>query len=163
LRDFPCPGVFKDVSKQGGKSRDKSNRRRVCRPNKTKRMKNMNKVLLATVVAVAFTAVNRINADESSQGVQPAQTRAAVKPLLSPRAQANQVHVMAGDSTYADTTTIRPAGNARAWESARSLMKAPGTDTTDLAHGPTPTMSPKDPNYAQALREMREVQIAPLK
>ena len=119
----------------------------------------MNKVLLATVVAVAFTAVNRINADESSTS---AQTRVVVKPLLSPRAQANQIHVVAG-STYADTTTIRPAGNARAWESARSLMKAPGMDTTDLAHGPTPTMSPKDPNYAQALREMREVQIAPLK
>jgi hypothetical protein len=126
-------------------------------------MKNMNKVLLATVVAVAFTAVNRINADESSPGVQPAQTRAAVRPLLSPRAQANQIHVMTGYSTSVDLTQNRPAGNAKVWESARSLMKAPGTDTTDVAHGPALTMSPKDPNYTQALREMREVQIAPLK
>jgi hypothetical protein len=54
-------------------------------------------------------------------------------------------------------------GFAMRRETILPLVKAPGMDTTDLAHGPTPTMSPKDPRYAQALQELREVQIAPLK
>ena len=113
-------------------------------------MKNMNKVLLAAVVAIAFTTANYAKADWA---------------LLSPRAQANQTHTVAGSSLNdPDLVANRIAvGSPKAIEQARSLAKVSGTDPTDLAHDPTPTMSPKDPNYAQALREMREVQIAPLK
>jgi hypothetical protein len=112
-------------------------------------MKNMNKVLMAAVMAFALTTVNYAKADGA---------------LLSPRAQGNQIHIVAGSSANdPNLLTNRPTGNVRAWESARSLVKAPGMDTTDLASGPRPTMSPKDPRYAQALQELREVQVAPLK
>jgi hypothetical protein len=112
-------------------------------------MKNMDKVLLAAVVAVALTTINYAKAGGA---------------LLSPRAQGNQIYTVTGSSAGdPDLLANRPAGNASAWALARSSQKAPGMDTTDLAHGPRPAMSPKDPRYAQALREMREVQIAPLK
>ena len=100
-------------------------------------------------MAAALTTVNYAKADGA---------------FLSPRAQGNQIHVVAGSPVNnPNLVTNRPAGNVRGWANARSLVKTPGMDTTDLAHGPTPTMSPKDPRYAQALQELREVQIAPLK
>jgi hypothetical protein len=112
-------------------------------------MKNVNKVLMAAVVAVALTTVNYAKADGA---------------LLSPRAQGNQIHIVAGSSVNdPDLLANRPVGNARAWSSALSLTKTSETNTTDLAHGPKPTMSPRDPRYAQAVQELREVQIAPLK
>jgi hypothetical protein len=112
-------------------------------------MKNMNRVLMAAVVAVALTTVNYAKADGA---------------FLSPRAQGNQIHVVTGSSVNAlNLLANRPIGNVRGWASARGLMKTPDMDTTDLASGPRPTMSPKDPRYAQVLQELREVQIAPLK
>lgn len=104
---------------------------------------------MAALVAVALTTVNYAKADGA---------------LLSPRAQGNQIHIVAGSSVDdPNLLTNHPTGNVRGWASARSFVKAPGTDTTDLVSGPRPTMSPKDPRYAQALQELREVQIAPLK
>ena len=112
-------------------------------------MKSMNKVLMAAVVAFALTTVNYAKADGA---------------LLSPRAQGNQIHIVAGSSVGdPDLLANRQYGSASARGSFRSAIKAPGTNTTDLARGPRPTMSPKDPRFAQALREMREVQVAPLK
>jgi hypothetical protein len=112
-------------------------------------MKNTNKVLMAAIVAVALTTVNYAKADGA---------------FLSPRAQGNQTHVVASSSVNdPDLLANRPTGNVRGWASAQSLVKASGMDTTDLVSGPRPTMSPKDPRYAQAVQELREVQIAPLK
>jgi hypothetical protein len=123
-----------------------------CPPNK-KRMKNLNKILMAALVAAAFTTASRANADE---------------PFLSPRAKANQIRVAPAGTSANDVNLVtnRPAGNAKAWAQAQSLRTVPSTSpTVDLAHGPRPTMSPKDPRYEQAARELREsqYQIAPLK
>lgn len=110
----------------------------------------LNKILLAAAVAVAFTAVNRAQADE---------------PLLSPRAKANQTRIVSGTAANdVNLATNRPTGNAKAWAQAQSLKKVPSTgQTVDLAHGPRPTLSPKDPRYEQEARRLQEVQIAPLK
>ena len=57
-------------------------------------------------------------------------------------------------------------GSPRGRELADSLRKVPSASpSVDLAHGPRPTMSPKDPRYETALRELRtrEFQVAPLK
>ena len=110
----------------------------------------LNQILLAAAVAVAFTAANRAQAGE---------------PLLSPRAQANQPRMVSGTSANdVNLATNRPAGNAKAWELAQSLKKVPSTgQTIDLAHGPRPTLSPKDPRYEQEARRLQEVQITPLK
>ncbi len=90
----------------------------------------------------------------------------AGEPLLSPRAQTNQIHVVASTSANDVNLAItRPNGNTRAWEQAQSLRKVPGTDI-DLANAPRPTMSPKNPGYETALRENavnQQIQIAPLK
>jgi len=113
-------------------------------------MKNMNKIIVAAAVAVVLTTVNYAKADDQA--------------YLSPRAQGNEIHAVAGlQNNDPDLAAIRPTGNARGAETAQSLMKTTDTDTVDLAHGPTPTMTPRNPNYAQAVVAMREVQIAPLK
>ena len=116
-------------------------------------MKNLSKILMAALVAAAFTTASRASADE---------------PYLSPKAKANQIRVAPAGASANDVNLVtnRPAGNAKAWAQAQSLKTAPGTGSTiDLAHGPRPTMSPKDPRYEQAARELREsqYQIAPLK
>jgi len=57
-------------------------------------------------------------------------------------------------------------GSPKGRELAYSLRRVPSTGlNVDLAHGPRPTMSPKDPRYETALRELRakEFQVAPLK
>lgn len=110
----------------------------------------LNKILLAAAAAVAFTAISRAQAGE---------------PLLSPRAKANQTRMVSGASANdVNLATIRPAGNAKAWAQAQSLKRMPSTgQTVDLAHGPRPTLSPKDPRYEQEARRLQEVQIAPLK
>ena len=128
---------------------NKQNRRCRWPPQPNRNMKSVNKVLLAAVVAVTLTTVNYAKADGA---------------FLSPRAQENQIHIVAGSSANnPNLLTNRPTGNVRGWASARSLVTTPGVNTTDLVSGPRPTMSPKDPRYAQALQELREVQIAPLK
>jgi len=57
-------------------------------------------------------------------------------------------------------------GTPKGRELAYSLRKVPSTGpSVDLAHGPRPWLSPKDPRYETALRELRakEFYIAPLK
>ena len=111
-------------------------------------MKNMNKAIVAAAVAVVLTAVNYAKADEA---------------YLSPRAQGNVIHVFDGVNNDPDLLANRPIGNVKGWASAQSLVKTTDMETADLSHGPTPTMTPKNPNYAQAMLALREVQIAPLK
>ncbi|MCI0541550.1 MAG: hypothetical protein L0Z50_40650 [Verrucomicrobiales bacterium] len=57
-------------------------------------------------------------------------------------------------------------GSPKGLELAHSLRKVPSTGPRiDLAHGPRPLFSPKDPRYETTLREMREsrFEIAPLR
>jgi hypothetical protein len=92
----------------------------------------------------------------------------AAEPLLSPKAKAlaDSLRKVPGTSSDVDLTKDRPIGNAKAWELARSFRTVPSTGPSiDLAHGPRPTLSPKDPRYEQAARELRQqqFQVAPLK
>jgi hypothetical protein len=109
-------------------------------------------VLLAATVA-ALAAVN---------------TALAAEPLHSPRgkALADSLRTVPAVPTDVDLSKDRPIGNARARELIRSFRAVPGSGpSVDLAHGPRPTMSPRDPRYETALRELRarEFQVAPLK
>ena len=57
-------------------------------------------------------------------------------------------------------------GNAKAREQQWSVRKVKGTGSNvDLAHGPKPLMSGKDPRFDMAAKQLREsqFQIAPLK
>ena len=114
-------------------------------------MKRLNFLSVAIAVA-AFTGV----ASSSAQSV-----------ALSPRAQANQIRVVAGTSASdPNLVTNRPAGNAKAWALQQSLRTVAATGLgVDLAHAPRPNLSPKDPRFESALREnaLRQVQVAPLK
>ena len=113
-------------------------------------MNDMKTALLLAVATAAFlSAVNTVSADE---------------PLLSPRARANQTRVVPSSSaTDVNLSTNRPIGNAKAWEHAQSLRRVPSTGpSVDLAHGPRPALSPKDPRYDQATRQA-QFQVAPLK
>lgn len=50
-----------------------------------------------------------------------------------------------------------PVGNAKTWQLVRSFRSVPSTGRdVDLAHGPRPTMSPKDPRYEVAVRANAE-------
>lgn len=111
------------------------------------------KLLLAPAVLAIFTAVNMASGAE---------------PLLSPRAKAlaDSLRKVPAIENEVDLIRDRPVGNARAWELARSFRTVPSTGpNVDLAHGPRPLLSPKDPRYETALREMRynEFRVAPLK
>ena len=109
-----------------------------------------NTLLLAAAAATLLTAVNTAKADE---------------PFLSPRAKANQIRTVAGTTEDKWDRSIK-SGSPKGIAMAESLRRVPGTGTTvDLAHGPRPTLSPKDPRYEQAARELRAAhfQVAPLK
>ena len=112
-------------------------------------MKTLNKLVVAAtaVMALNFTLTAR-----------------AGEPLLTPRAQGNQIRHVAGTDDM-NRSEQRPLGSPRAVEFARSLAKAPGMDTTDLAHGPSPTMSPRSPGYEMAAKQLRDqqFQVAPVK
>ena len=108
---------------------------------------------------VAAVAVVTLNATTSAQ---------AAEPLLSPKAKALADSLRKVPSAASDVNLLanRPIGNAKAWELAQSFRKVPSTGPSiDLAHGPRPTLSPKDPRYEQAARELRQqqFQVAPLK
>ena len=109
-----------------------------------------NTLLLAAAAATLLTAVNTTKADE---------------PLLSPRAKANQIHTVAG-TTEDRLDRSAKSGSPKGIALAESLRKvsSPGP-TVDLAHGPRPTLSPKDPRYEQVARELlaAQFQVAPLK
>ena len=110
-------------------------------------------LLLAVATLAALTVVN---------------TGSSAEPLHSPKAKAladslNKARAIHGD---VDLTKDRPMGNAKAWALARSFRTVPGTGpSVDLAHGPRPLLSPKDPRYQTVLRELRarEFQVAPVK
>ena len=91
----------------------------------------------------------------------------AEQPLLSPRLQSIQIRVVPGSSVNDPNLVANlPNGNGRAWEHARSRRTVPlQGPQIDLAHGPRPTLAPKDPRYEQVFRELSQerVQIAPLK
>lgn len=55
-------------------------------------MKNVNKIVMAAFVALAFTAANHAQADE---------------PFLSPRAKANQIHHVPGNPSANDHDLVR--------------------------------------------------------
>jgi hypothetical protein len=121
----------------------------------TKHMKNLSKILLAAALTVAFTSVNRAQADES---------------LVSPHQK--QLHYgtpsVAASPNEPNLAANRPIGNAKAWElTHRDRIMPSVSPSVDLAHAPRPNLSPKDPNYEVALREnavkQLDVQIAPLK
>lgn len=87
---------------------------------------------------------------------------------LAPRAQANadSLRRVSGSAGSADLTANRPSGNVRAWETSHSFRKSSGnTSDADLARGPQPLLSPRDPRYETVARELREkgFQVAPLK
>ena len=114
-------------------------------------MKTLNKVVVAAaaVVALNFTLTAR-----------------AVEPLLTPRAQGNQIHHVSGTNNDPDLAMIRPLGTPRQVEFAKSLQRVPGTNNdVDLVHGPRPTMSPRDPRYEMAMKQLRDqqFQVAPVK
>ena len=110
------------------------------------------KLLLAAAALAILTAVDSTSAAE---------------PLLSPRAKAlaDSLRTVPGSTMDMVDRSVR-SSSPRARELAYNLRKVPGTGSgIDLAHGPRPTMSPKDPRYEVALRELRvkEFHVAPLK
>jgi len=116
-------------------------------------MKTVKYLLVAAMAAVTLNAT------------LPAQ---AAEPLLSPKAKALADSLRKVPSVKSDVNLVknRPIGNAKAWELTQSFRKVPSTGPSiDLAHGPRPLLSPKDPRYEAALRELRQqqFQIAPLK
>ncbi len=97
-----------------------------------------------------------------------ATTVSATEPLHSPKgkALADSLRKVSATHSDVDLTKDRPIGNAKAWELARSFRTVPRTGpSVELAHGPRPLLSPKDPRYETTLRELRarEFQVAPLK
>jgi|SRR5688572_11586055 len=116
-------------------------------------MKTVKYLLVAAVAAVTLSATLSAQAAE---------------PLLSPKAKALADSLRKVPPAASDVKLLanRPIGNAKAWELAQSFRKVPGTGSgVDLAHGPRPLLSPKDPRYEQAVRELRQqqFQVAPLK
>jgi hypothetical protein len=113
----------------------------------------MKSTLLLVAAAAVLTGIN---------------TASAAEPLLSPKAKAlaNSARTVLGTSTEANQVKDRPTGNAKAWELARSFRTVPSMGPSiDLAHGPRPLLSPKDPRYEVVVREHRATtfQVAPLK
>ncbi len=123
-------------------------RPKAAQQRKTNDMKNT--FLLAAATAALLIAVNTVSADE---------------PLLSPRAKANLARTVPGVTEDKLDRSLQP-GSPKGREMAYSLRMVPSTGpSVDLAHGPRPSLSPKDPRYETALRELRakEFQVAPLK
>lgn len=141
MRDFPLRGVCKDVNK-AAKSRT------------TKKDESYeNQIAPRRRHLAILTAVN---------------SGSAAEPLLSPKAKAlaDSLWKVPAVHNDVDLAKDRPIGNAKAWDLARSFRTVPSTGSSvDLAHGPRPLLSPKDPRYETALRELRakEFYVAPLK
>ena len=118
-------------------------------PAKTKEMKT--KLILAAAVAILTL----------SSGVY------AGDRVLSPKGKEAQDSMRKAPGMTTDMTDrSAKAGSPKALDLAHSLRKVPRTSPgIDLAHGPGPTLSPKDPRFETALRELREsqIQVTPLK
>ena len=109
-----------------------------------------NPLLLAATAATLLTAFNTVSAGEPAQ---------------SPRAKSNQIRTIEGVTDDKLDRAIQP-GTPKSRDLAESLHRVPRTGPSiDLAHGPRPNLSPKDPRYDQVARELRvmEFQVAPLK
>ena len=109
-------------------------------------------LLLAAATAALLTALSAASAAE---------------PLLSPKAKAlaDSLRTVPGTTPDLIDRSILP-GTPKGRELAYGLRKVPSTGpSVDLAHGPRPLLSPKDPRYETGLRELRgtSFQIAPLK
>src|SRR2546428_13122628 len=107
-------------------------------------------LLLAVAVAGAFTLMASAQADDAR---------------LSPKAKElrDSVRTVSGTTPDLLDRSVR-AGSPKAIAFAESQRKVSSTSPTiDLAHGPRPTLSPKDPRYEQEARRLQEVQLAPLK
>ena len=110
----------------------------------------MKTTLLLAATVAAFTAVNSASAAE---------------PLRSPRASADLVPTVPG-VTVDKLARSLPLGSPKGREMAYSVRVVPSSGTSiDIAHGPRPSLSPRDPRYEQVARELRapEFQVAPLK
>ena len=115
-------------------------------------MNDMKTTLLLAATVAVITAANAASAAE---------------PLLSPKAKALAASLLPPPGPTADMIdrTLQP-GSPKGRDLAYSLRTVPGTGPrVNLAHGPRPLLSPKDPRYETALRELhgREFQVAPLK
>jgi hypothetical protein len=115
-------------------------------------MNDMKTILLLAATVAVLTAVNAASAAE---------------PLLSPKAKAlaDSLRTVPGSTTDMIDRSVL-SGSPKSREMAYSLRTVPSTGpSVDLAHGPRPSLSPKDPRYETALRELRarEFQVAPLK
>lgn len=109
-------------------------------------------LLLATATAALLTFVN---------------TASAAEPLHSPKgkALADSLRTVPGSTADLIDRAGLP-GSPKGRDLANSLRKVPSAGpSVDLAHGPVLLLSPKDPRYETALRELRarEFQVAPLK
>ena len=91
----------------------------------------------------------------------------AADAVLSPRAQDQQNSMHKAPGTATDMIDrSRKSGSPKGQELAQSQRTVSSTSAgIDLAHGARPTLSPKDPGYEAALRELRQsqIQVAPLK
>lgn len=122
-------------------------------PRKKRKMNDMKTTLLLAAATVAvLTTISAASAAE---------------PLLSPKAKAlaDSLRTVPGSTTDMIDRSVSP-GSPKGRELAYSLRKIPSTGpSVDLAHGSRPTLSPKDPRYETALRELRakEFYVAPLK
>jgi hypothetical protein len=116
-------------------------------------MNDMKTTLLLAAATVALLAI--VN------------TASAAEPLHSPKgkALADSLRTVPGSTTDMIDRSFLP-GTPKGRELAYSLRKLPSTGpSVDLAHLPRPLLSPKDPRYEMALRELRarDFQVAPLK
>jgi hypothetical protein len=113
-------------------------------------MNTKNTLILAAASLAILTTVNAASASE---------------PLLSPRAKSNLVRTIPGVTECKLEHSILP-GSPKGRELAYSLRTVRSIGpSVDLAHGPRPLLSPKDPRYDAALFELRgaSFQVAPLK
>ena len=101
-------------------------------------MKTLNHLLFAAAAVVTLNLAQSAQASEPALSPKAAQLRYDLRKVLSAPSEV-------------DLTKDRPIGNAKAWELARSLRTVPSSGPSiDLAHGPRPTLSPKDPRYETA-------------
>lgn len=115
-------------------------------------MNDMKSTLLLAATVAFLTVVN---------------TSSAAEPLYSPRGKAiaDSLRTVPGSTTDMTDRSVL-SGTPKGRDLAYSLRKVPSTGpSVDLARGPRPHLSPKDPRYETALRELRarEFQVAPLK
>jgi hypothetical protein len=106
-------------------------------------------LLLVAATAALLTFANTNSAAESPKG----------------KTLANSLRTVPGTTADLIDRAGLP-GSPKGRELAHSLRKVPSTGpSVDLAHGPGLLISPKDPRYATALRDLRarEFQVAPLK